>query len=131
MRITTKGFYAVEMLRALAVWKKSLPMTLADIEDTLHIPRHYAERILLKLKRHGLAQSMRGNAGGWKLAVKPRVTTLAEIFHAVGEDITPWDDRPPRRTKKRPLMCPLHPVWQKLYRQNADFFAHTTLADFL
>jgi len=131
MRITTKGFYAVEMLRALAMWKKSLPMTLADIEDTLHIPRHYAERILLHLKRVGIAHSMRGNAGGWRLARKSGAITLSDIFHAVGEDITPWDDRPPRRAKKRPLMCPMHPVWQKLYRQNIAFFENTKLADFL
>lgn len=131
MKITTKGFYAVEILRALAHWQESLPMTLADIEGELHIPRDYAERILLRLKRAGITASLRGNAGGVCLAKSYKAISLADVFKAVGEDIAPWKAIALSNKKKRPLVCPMHPVWRNLYEHNAKFLAKTTLADFV
>ena len=139
MKITTKGFYAVEILRALAAWPhrggkqkaNNLPMTLADIEEELKIPRDYAERILLGLKRSGITGSLRGNAGGVCLAKKNRDISLADVFTAVGEDIAPWRAAVPKKNAKRPIICPAHPVWRKLYEHNARFLKHTTLADFV
>ncbi|MDP3963537.1 MAG: Rrf2 family transcriptional regulator [bacterium] len=139
MKISTKGFYAVEILQALAAWPhragkreaNNLPMTLADIEDGLKIPRDYAERILLRLKRAGITGSLRGNAGGVCLAKKNRDISLADVFAAVGEDIAPWRAAAPKKNAKRPMICPAHPVWRKLYEHNAQFLKRTTLADFM
>lgn len=105
-------------------------MTLADVEDKTGIPRDYVERLLLRTKRVGITDSFRGNAGGYRLAKKPKDISLWDIFSATGEDIGPWSPKPPKRSK-RPLVCPVHPVWQKLYRQNREFFERTSLADFL
>ena len=139
MKITTKGFYAVEILRALASWRRSLPMSLADVEEKTGIPRDYVERLLLRLKRAGFAESFRGNAGGYRISQKPRDISLADIFKAAGEDIAPWfTQSSPRgqlvlskKRSQRPIVCPLHPVWQRLYAANRAFFEKTTLADFL
>ncbi len=130
MKITTKGFYAVEIMRALAAWEKGLPMSLADVEEKTGVPRSYVGLLALRLKRAGLAKSFRGNAGGYRIAKKAKDISLTDIFAASGEDVAPWPGKAQKRFR-RPLMCPAHPVWQKLYRQTADFFKRTTLADFL
>ena len=138
MKITTKGFYAVEIMRALAAWENSLPMSLADVEAKTGVPRSYVARILLRMKKQGLAESFRGNAGGYRLSQKPSKITLAKVFGAAGEDIAPWPEAPrvsqkqrdPSK-KRRPIICPIDPVWRKLYDHNLAFFEHTTLADFM
>ncbi|MDO8558596.1 MAG: Rrf2 family transcriptional regulator [bacterium] len=130
MKITTRGFYAVEVMRALASWDKSLPMSIADIEEKTGIPRDYIARLLLRLKHADLAESFRGNAGGYRIAKKPKDISLVDVFTAVGEDIAPWPATP-RSYKRRPLICPIHPVWQRLYTTNKSFLEKTSLTDFL
>ena len=61
MKITTKGFYAIEIMRALAEWGKQSPMSLADVEAQTGVPRSYVALLTLGLKRKGLAASFRGN----------------------------------------------------------------------
>jgi len=136
MKVTTKGLYAVQMLVALTRHKQGKALNISDIEDRALVPYHYAEKLLLRLKRAGIVQSLRGVEGGYLISKKPREISLADIFEAVGEPITPWftpdilRGRLLKTNRRRPMMCPVHPVWQKLYRQNMQFFKNTKLSEF-
>lgn len=130
MRVTTKGLYAIEVLCFLASQKLGKSVSISEIEEKTSIPYDYAEKILLRLKRAGMVESRRGNAGGYIATAHADALTLADIFKAVGEEIAPWP-KMPRQKKNRPLICPIHPVWQKLYREIDGFFRKTTLKDFL
>ena len=144
MKVTTKGLYAVQVLAALARHKEGKVLSVSDIEERALVPYHYAEKLLLRLKGAGMVRSLRGIEGGYLLAKKPREISLAGIFEAVGEPVTPWlassnierftpsvsRGRLLKTNRRRPLMCPVHPVWQRLYRQNMQFFKKTTLSEF-
>lgn len=144
MKVTTKGLYAVQVLVALALHKEGKALSVSDIEERAMVPYHYAEKLLLRLKRVGMVRSLRGIEGGYILSKKPREISLADIFDAVGEPITPWlapsavegftpsmpKGRILKTNRRRPMMCPVHPVWQRLYQQNMQFFEKTKLSEF-
>ena len=137
MKVTTKGLYAVQVLVALAQYKEGGALSVSDIEERALVPYHYAEKLLLRLKHAGMVRSLRGIEGGYLLAKKPREISLADIFNAAGEPITPWFTPSVSRgrllktnRRRRPIMCPVHPVWQRLYRQNTQFFKKIKLSEF-
>lgn len=130
MRITTKGLYAVEILAAMAGSSAGRSWPIQRIARQTGIPYDYAEKLLLQLKTAGIVESARGARGGYRLARMPQSLTLEEIFRAVREGMTPWTSLP-HFSKSRPLVCPLHPIWQKLYKHLAAFLHTTTLQDFV
>jgi Rrf2 family protein len=128
MKIGTKGFYAVEVLRTIAGRKGII--SISEIEKETGVSYNYAEKLLLKLKRAGLVKSSRGIQGGYSLAEKPSRISCADIFRGVGEDIAPWPCKLPRN-RRRPTVCPMHPVWRMWHKQAISFFENKSLADFI
>lgn len=104
------------------------PVKASELATALSIPQNYLSKILHQLARDGLLVSLRGRAGGFRLARAPEHITLAEMvrgFDSVGEgrrcllgksecsDLTP---------------CAAHDRWRELAAGHARFFHETTLA---
>ncbi len=87
MKLTTKGRYAVMALADLAKFENKGPISLRDISLRQGISLLYLEQIFLKLKKHGIVNSVRGSNGGYVLTNQPSEVKLSDIFDAVDEKI--------------------------------------------
>jgi Rrf2 family protein len=107
------------------------PVRVLDAAAALSIPRNYLSKILHMLARSGILESMRGRAGGFRLAVPADRLSLLLV-------IQEFDRMPEQR---RCLLgwtlcsdrnaCAVHHSWKATSERVARFFRTTTVADVL
>ncbi len=85
MKLTTRGHYSVKALLDLVMYGADSPVTQQQISDRQHIPKAYLEQLLIRLRRAGIVQTVRGPKGGYRLNRVPQEITLGSILRAVGE----------------------------------------------
>ena len=81
MRTTAKADYAVRASVELAAAGDLL--TAEQIAQAQEIPVNFLENILRDLRRAGLVESRRGQAGGYTLAKPAAEITVADVIRAV------------------------------------------------
>ena len=131
MKLTTKGRYAVMALADLAKFENKGPISLRDISLRQGISLLYLEQIFLKLKKHGIVNSVRGSSGGYVLTNKPSEVKLSDIFDAVDEKIKTINCK--RESKKgcngKSSKCLTHNLWDELDLHINSFFENKKLGD--
>lgn len=128
MKLTTKGRYAVTAMLDLALNAKDAPVPLADISQRQGISLSYLEQLFAKLRRKGLVNSARGPGGGYKLSRAASEIAIADVIHAINEDIdsrrcggyNDCQDGEP---------CLTHELWADLSDQISDFLSGISLGD--
>lgn len=128
MRLTTKGRYAVTAMLDLALHFEQGAVTLAQIAARQGISLSYLEQLFARLRRQGLVESTRGPGGGYTLARGPEKISVAEIVHAINEQIDATrcggerncagDDR-----------CLTHYLWEDLSVRIEEFLGGISLGD--
>ena len=106
MRLSTKGRYAVMAMADLATHEAGMrPVSLADIAERQEISLSYLEQLFAKLRRNGLATSVRGPGGGYRLSRQAGEMRVSDIIMAVDEPIEAT-----RCTENRAMLpSPYHP----------------------
>ena len=84
MLLTKECDYGVRIIRALAVGERR---TVKYMCDTEHIPSQYAYKIVKKLERAGLVQSLRGRHGGYQLIKPLNSFSLYDVVIAIDENL--------------------------------------------
>jgi len=113
LRISTKGRYGIRAVSRIAVERRSLPVSLHTISREEHIPIHYLEQLLLRLRRKGLVSSIRGPKGGYVLNRRPDRISVAEILEALEGKLT-MTDCIARGECSLDKKCILNPFWARL-----------------
>src|SRR5213596_2062317 len=108
------------------------PVAARELAEQEKLPHDYVEQILLRLRRAGLVESVRGAKGGYYLAKEPGAISVRDVM-AASEHQTfeincathPVDaDRcNPEHT------CSIRPVWFALQKRVDDLLASISLAD--
>ncbi|MBB5519180.1 Rrf2 family transcriptional regulator [Amphiplicatus metriothermophilus] len=131
MKLTTRGRYAVTALADLAAHGAGAPVALAEIALRQGISVAYLEQIFAKLRRAGLVESARGQAGGYRLARAPGEIRIAEIIHAADEEIKTTACAPgaSQGCQGGSARCLTHDLWDELGRQIDIFLNAVTLED--
>ncbi|MEW6776553.1 MAG: Rrf2 family transcriptional regulator, partial [Bdellovibrionota bacterium] len=78
--------YALRALSEIALWESSghaEPLAIEEIARKQAIPRKFLEQILVSLKRSGLVQSRRGQAGGYRLARGPEAIHFSDVLESL------------------------------------------------
>ena len=131
MKLTSKGRYAVMALADLAKFENKGPISLRDISLRQGISLLYLEQIFLKLKKHGIVNSVRGSSGGYVLINEPSKVKLSDIFEAVDEKIKTINCK--RESKKgcngKSSKCITHNLWDELEIHINEFFKNKNLDD--
>ena len=83
MRISAKADYAVRALAELAASGSDRPIKGETLANRQHIPLNFLENILRDLRRAGIVESRRGQAGGYVLARAADAITVADVIRAV------------------------------------------------
>ena len=88
MRISTKGRYALTIMRNLAIHQNEdrfIPLN--EISEKENISLKYLEKIMISLKKADFFEVAKGKEGGYKLKRKPEEYTIGEIIRAADEEL--------------------------------------------
>ena len=90
--ITQKMKYALKALLVLADeagQPKPHPLTIEEIARRSGTPKRFLEHILLEVRNAGAIASIRGRAGGYRLARKPAEISLSDLLRRIDGPIAP------------------------------------------
>jgi Rrf2 family protein len=136
MRITTWTEYSLIISIHLAKCGAAGggPVAAREIAEQERLPGDYVEQILLRLRRAGLVESVRGARGGYFLAKEPGAITMRDIMTASEHQTFemncashPVDDE--RCSPGSP--CSIRPVWQALQQRVDELLASISLMDLM
>ena len=135
MRVTTWTEYSLIISIHLARRAGGhSPIAARELADAERLPADYVEQILLRLRRAGLVESVRGAKGGYFLAREPASITVRDVMAAsehqtfeVNCDAHPVD----AARCGTGAACTIRPVWYALQQRVDALLAGITLADLL
>ena len=136
MRVTTWTEYSLIICIHLARRGQagSGPVAAREIADTERLPADYVEQILLRLRRAGLVESVRGARGGYYLAKEPSAISMRDIMNASEHQTFEMncDTHQVDPDRCSPASgCSIRPVWQALQQRVDDLLGSVMLADLM
>src|SRR5688500_2797452 len=136
MRVTTWTEYSLIISLHLAKRGRTGggPIAARELADVERLPADYVEQILLRLRRAGLVESVRGAKGGYFLARQPAAISVLEARSA-SEHLTfetNCESHPVEAERCSPgSTCSIRPVWHALQQRVDDLLAGISLADLM
>ena len=98
------------------------------------MPGDYVEQILLRLRRAGLVESVRGARGGYFLAKEPQRITIRDIMTASEHQTFEMncEAHPVDAERCAPnSACSIRPVWHALQQRVDDLLDSISVADLM
>jgi Rrf2 family transcriptional regulator, iron-sulfur cluster assembly transcription factor len=134
MRVTTWAEYGLIVSLNLAKRAGQGPVAARELAEQERLPHDYVEQILLRLRRAGLIDSVRGAKGGYHLAREPQAITVKDVIEAsehvtfeINCDLHPVD---PQRCSPD-ASCSIRPVWRMLEQRINELLGSISLADLM
>jgi len=135
MRITTWTEYSLIITLHLARrGAEASPVAARELAESEKLPADYVEQILLRLRRAGLVESVRGARGGYRLARAAAEISVRDVMTASEHQTfeVNCDTHPVDAARCDPSgSCSIRPVWQALQGRIDQFLAGISLADLL
>ncbi len=87
--ISTKGRYALRVMIDIGTYSTGEYISLKDISKRQDISLKYLEQVISVLNKAGFVRSLRGNNGGYKLAIDPAKCTAGDILRCLEGSLAP------------------------------------------
>ena len=87
MKISTKGKYGLRAMIDLAQYSEQEAVSISSIAQRQKISESYLEQLVAKLKKAGLVVSIRGAAGGYRLARPASGLSVGDVLRALEGDV--------------------------------------------
>ena len=134
MRVTTWTEYSLIISLHLARRGGERPVAARDISESERLPGDYVEQILLRLRRAGLVESVRGARGGYLLARAPETISVHDVMAACDHQIFEINCDTHQVDDERcgnGAQCSIRPVWRALRNRVDDLLRGVTLTDLM
>jgi Rrf2 family protein len=136
MRVTTWTEYSLIIALHLARRGRGggAPVAARELADLERLPADYVEQILLRLRRAGLVESVRGAKGGYYLAKDPVQISVRDVMTASEHQTFEinCDAHPVDAERCSPgASCNIRPVWVALQQRVDELLAGISLADLM
>lgn len=136
MRVTTWTEYSLIISLHLAKRGRTGhgPVAARELADVEKLPADYVEQILLRLRRAGLVESVRGAKGGYLLARHPSAISVRDVMTASEHQTFEVNcaSHPVDAERCSPgSTCSIRPVWHALQQRVDDLLAGISLADLM
>lgn len=134
MRVTTWTEYSLIISLHLARRGGTQPVAARDISESERLPGDYVEQILLRLRRAGLVESVRGARGGYFLARSADQISVHDVMAACDHQIFEINcERHPVDDERcgPEAQCSIRPVWHALRTRVDDLLKGVSLTDLL
>ena len=129
LKITKAGDYAVRAMIHLSCLPEGSTALRSEIADAQDIPGSFMAKILRRLVRAKLLESMRGVHGGFALARATPEISLLEVIEAVEGPVRVNDCSPAGKGCDREASCPARGVWTQVENAIREILASVTLED--
>ena len=87
MKISTKGKYGLRAMIDLAQYSEQEAVSISSIAQRQKISESSLEQLVAKLKKAGLVVSIRGAAGGYRLARPAAGISVGDVLRALEGDV--------------------------------------------
>lgn len=88
MKLSVKSDYAARAVLGLARhYATGTTMRIEDLASGQGVPANYLVQILIELKAQGIAKSVRGKEGGYRLGRVPSEISLGDVLRAVHGEV--------------------------------------------
>lgn len=134
MRVTTWTEYSLIISLHLAKRGGTGPVAARELADAEKLPADYVEQILLRLRRAGLVESVRGAKGGYLLARNPAEISVRDVMTASEHQTFEVNcaSHPVDAERCSPgSICSIRPVWHALQQRVDDLLGGISLADLM
>ena len=136
MRVTTWTEYSLIISLHLARHGRGAgqPVAARELADAERLPADYVEQILLRLRRAGLVESVRGAKGGYYLARDPSAISVRDVMTASEHQTfeVNCESHPVDAERCHPgTTCSIRPVWLALQQRVDDLLGGISLADLM
>lgn len=129
MQFSSGAGYGLQAMTRLAVaYNSDKPILhLAELSVLDDVPENYLERVLRKLRKAQLIESVQGRKGGYRLSRAPKKITAKEILETLEGNLFPYkcfcgcDSG----------TCLTRGVWHKLYLSITKTLDNITLSDLI
>lgn len=136
MRVTTWTEYSLIISLHLARRRREGVGAVAarELAEQERLPADYVEQILLRLRRSGLVDSIRGAKGGYLLSRDAETISVRDVMSAADHQTFEMncDHHPIDAERCAPTSaCSIRPVWVALQHRIDDLLGSISLADLL
>ncbi|MDI6780656.1 MAG: Rrf2 family transcriptional regulator [bacterium] len=132
MWLSTKGRYAIRVMIELGLHEKGKVVSVREISNNQDISPQYIEQLIVRLRKAGLIESIRGPAGGYRLAKEASLITAGDIIRILEDYIDPVFCIDPKISKKecgRASKCAARLLWKRVGEKMAEVLDSTTIDD--
>lgn len=129
VHISARVDYVTRALLVLAASPAGQPVNAGHIASQQGMPAKFIENMLVDLKRSGLVNSVRGSAGGFRLARPADQVTIADVIRAVEGPLAAVRGLPPEEVTYPGPAAHLQDVWIAVRASLRNVLERVTLAD--
>jgi|ERR1035437_1066366 Rrf2 family protein len=132
MNVSTKGRYALRALTHLAISfdeKNNTPVSIKEISSKEDISNRYLENIFVAMRKANLVKSLKGEKGGFMLAVPPDKITVFDILQAVEKGTATTKCAADFDFCGNAPKCGIRKVWVRLDKLVSGYLKDTTLSE--
>ena len=133
MKISTKGLYAVRFMLNLAEHGGDKLVSLKEVSEAESVSKKYLEQIVPNLVSAQLVKSVRGAAGGYRLARPASDITVLDVLAVTEGTLAPVSCLACEDyfDCSQPNICIEIDVWRGLDKLIKDYLSGITLQDIL
>ena len=133
MKISSQEEYGLRCLVQVARTGDEAPVPISEIAVREGLSVEYVGKLLAKLRKGGLVDSVRGKAGGYVLALPAEEITLRHVIDVLSEPIYDPDYcsrfSGTESTCVHVENCGIRPIWSTVNRFLAESLGRVTVAD--
>ncbi len=129
MKLSTRSRYGLRIMFELALGYGSGAVQLQDIAKKQDLSEKYLSKLVFKLKKAKLIDSIRGAHGGYTLKLEPDSITVLDIVEALEGDLSIVDCTSKSVECNRSRTCPSRNIWCGLSKVINDYLAGITLQE--
>ena len=107
-------------------------MSIKKIADRWNISENYLEQIIIKLKKAGILNSVRGAGGGYRMNLCPSLVTVGQILHVLEGSLLPSQclaNAPNACAEGSDAVCVTRGVWEKIHESVTNVVESITIMD--
>lgn len=132
MKISTKGRYAIRVMLDIAMHDNGKYIPLKDIAKRQDLTVKYLEQIISLLNKAGYLKSLRGNSGGYRLAMQPEEYIIGNILRITEGDLALLPCLKDKKNQcNRANSCVTLPFWRGLDHVIEEYVDSVTLQDLM